>query len=211
MELEPLTPEEFLERLGIAEEDAFSFVKRGHWYERTALREEHGFGTSYEKALKDLPLIPEDYIRDCVYERAEFARHCKHSHDHNLLPMYGWPLVDKHLNLVFNLQDGGHGVLMANLYNLHAGADHLPVPLSGDARILSMYGMPGLAGDRLDPAREYIVQGYGYVISSVSGMVLHSRPAFAISKKLFDSEALDEHDEAILKNREIRIAEDFFV
>lgn len=206
MEIQSLTPEEFLERAGATADQFKHLFERGNRYERQELQEKHEY-LEADKEIEKLPLLFRGHIVT-VYDRVRYGKCCLARLSDRSLPFIRYPLVDKKLNVVF---DGGHGDVMGDLYNFHAGTDHRMLLLEPKSQILSMYGMPGLTSDEVDPAREYIVSGYGYMMSSVSGFINNGHEAFAISKKLFDSDTLDEYDEAIMKGRKIKLAEDFFV
>ncbi len=83
-----------------------------------------------------------------------------------------YPIIDKGYDLVFRLHDAGHTHVMSMLY-------------------LSHHDWSDSAQAESDQQVAYILEGHGYFRSSVMYK-------FTVGKRLFESEQLDECDEAII-------------
>lgn len=86
-----------------------------------------------------------------------------------------YPIVDKGYDLVFRLHDAGHTFIMNMLYFAH-------------------HAWSELSSDEADPQVAYLLEGLGYFRSTMLFK-------FIVGKKLFESEKLDELDEAIMAGR----------
>ena len=116
-----------------------------------------------------------------IYSREIYAKDCEVREEKSYLPLVRNPLVDLEADLVFNCDWGGHEVV-ANAFMS-----------ARDPKSQNFYSSPS----------DYVLQGHGYYVSSVSATGL------VVGKKVFDNDLLDEYDAMVMKPYKIHIIESY--
>lgn len=180
MEVYALSPEEFVGRFRDSPKFIHAFLETEYHNEserQILLKIISGKAVSQEEYQQLSFTFRSGII--AVYDRIAYACNCQQRKKEHLVPKVAFPLVDKNMDLVFEVQYGVH---------LFVKDQILQATEPGYASIF-------------DTGAYYILQGKGYFCSRATNK------GIAIGKKLFEKNALDEYDETILSRYKIALIE----